>query len=138
MEQIAVAITELQTQVSNLNGTVANLETMGLQLGEIDLPGLATRVQELLSMREQLGSDLPGLVHTVRELHTAHQRNEAERQERADRGDRFTSEDRWKKPVNEQKEKMLALPELHGPESFAAFRNRMRLILDGRWDFAGQ
>ena len=105
MEQIAVAITELQTQVANLNGTVANLETMRLQIGEIDLPGLATRVQELLNMREQLGSDLPGLVQTVRELHAAHQRNEAERHGRGDRSDRFTSEDRWKKPVNEQKEK---------------------------------
>ena len=134
MEQIASAISELQNQVASLSSTVANLETMRMQIGEIDLPGLATRVHELLNMREQLGSDLPGLVATVRELHTAHLRNEQEKH-----ADRFTSaEDRFKKPVNEQKEKMLALPELSGPETFPAFRNRMRLIIEGRWDFAGQ
>ena len=73
MEQVGTAIAELQAQVSNLNGTVANLETMRLQLSEIDLPGLATRVHELPNMREQLGSDLPGLVNTVQQLHAAHE-----------------------------------------------------------------
>ena len=121
MEQIASAISELQNQVASLSSTVANLETMRVQIGEIDLPGLATRVHELLNMREQLGSDLPGLVATVRELHAAHQRNEQERHDK--HADRFSSaEDRYKRPVNEQKEKMLALPELSGPETFPAFK----------------
>ena len=133
MEQVGTAIADLQAQVNNLSGTVANLETMRLQLSEIDLPGLATRVHELLNMREQLGSDLPGLVNTVQQLHAAHTRREQT-------GDRFSTGDdyRQRKPINEQKEKMLALPELNSPESWAAFRTRTRLLLDGRWDFAAE
>ena len=130
MEQIATAIAEMQAQISTLSATVANHETMREQLGEIGLPGLAMRVKELLTMREQLGTDLPELVNTVRQLQANQERN---------RSGRFgESSDRWKKPVNEQKEKMLSLPELSGPESWAPFRNRLKLILDGRWDFAGQ
>ena len=103
MEQFSVAIAELQGQVASLSGTVSNLETMRRQLGEIDLPGLVVKVQELLNMREQLGTDLPGLVNTVRELHAAHEHRR--------QTDRFTSDDRPRKPINEQKEKMLALPD---------------------------
>ena len=95
MEQISVAIAELQGQVASLSGTVSNLETMRRQLGEIDLPGLVVKVQELLNMREQLGTDLPGLVNTVRELHAANERRQT---------DRFTTDDRPRKPINEQRE----------------------------------
>ena len=98
MEQVASAIAELQAQVGNLTNTVANLETMRIQLSEIDLPGLTVHVRELLHMRDQLGTDLPGLVDAVRNIHTA--------QARQRDNDRFgTGDERTKKPVNEQKEK---------------------------------